>query len=56
MLNMTREDAASSGDAQFVLIPDTNDVEIERLLIERQDHQDWVQNSLDLTHYAGQTI
>ncbi len=55
-LGMTQESAGSSGDAQFVLILDTNDTEIERLMMEREDHQAWVRYSFDLTKYAGQTI
>ncbi len=53
---MTKENAASSGDAQLVLILNSNGVEIERLLMERQDTHSWVRYSYDLTKYADKLV
>ena len=55
-LNIKKEDAADSGDAQLVLILDSNGVELERLLTIRRNEDVWLPYSFDLSHYAGQTI
>ena len=55
-LGMTEADAASSGDAQLVLILDDQGNEIKRLLLVRENNQAWKRYNFDLTQFAGKTI
>jgi len=55
-LGMTEANATSSGDAQLVLILNEYGQEIERLLMMRENIDNWLYYSFDLTHYAGRTI
>ncbi len=52
-LGMRQADAASSGDAQLVLILNQYGQEIERLVMMRENIDDWVPYSFDLSHYIG---
>ncbi len=55
-LSIDEKEAQESGDAQLVLILDSNGQELERLINERQNYQSWMFHTFDLTKYAGQTI
>ncbi len=55
-LGMQEADATSSGDAQLVLILNQYGYEIERLLMMRENINEWRHYSFDLSHYAGMTI
>jgi hypothetical protein len=54
-LGMRQADAASSGDAQLVLILNQYGQEIERLVMMRDNitGDDWLPYSFDLSHYIG---
>jgi hypothetical protein len=55
-LPSSMEEAASSGDAQFVLILDEQNDWIDTLLWQRQDDQDWAPYEHSLIDHAGQTV
>jgi len=49
-------EAPLSGDVQYVLILDENDIWIDTLVWERSNSHQWTEYSFDLNQYAGQTI
>jgi hypothetical protein len=55
-LAITEEEAASSGDAQIVLLLDVNGQVIESLLVDRRNDETWMGYSFDLSHRAGETV
>ena len=55
-LAIREEDAATTSDWQFVFILNKYGQELERLLYRRQNADDWIYHSFDLSKYAGQTI
>jgi photosystem II stability/assembly factor-like uncharacterized protein len=48
--------SASAGDAQYVLVLDSDDTILEFLFWDLSNDQHWQRHTFDLTNYAGQTI
>jgi hypothetical protein len=55
-LGMTEKSAATTGDAQMVLILDSGGTIVEQLLYERRNDPQWREYSFDLSQYADKTI
>ena len=55
-MNVERAQAASSGDAQLVILYDANSQEFMRPVHMRTDSAQWLDYEIDLSAYAGQTI
>jgi hypothetical protein len=47
---------AVSGDAQYVLVLDEHDQQVDTLLWQRTDDRQWTFHQFDLMYYAGQTV
>ena len=55
-LGIVFEEAPLSGDVQYVLILDENNIWIDTLVWDRSDSRQWTEYSFNLKQYAGQTI